>query len=543
MKPILADPAALKVEKILSKTDAITLVVRTSPAHALCPRCQKSSNKVHSRYLRTIADLPWQGVAVKLRLHTRKFFCLNQQCLQRIFCERLPKVVARYSRRTLRLNEALAIIGFALGGRAGARAARKLSMHSSRHTLLRRIRQSTLVQNPTPRVLGVDDWAFRRGQRYGTLLVDLEQRCPIDLLPDRDAETLACWLRANAGVEIISRDRSTSYADGPRAGAPSAIQVADRWHLLKNLGEAVERFLGNRHEFLRQAAAIITQSQLSSSSPVIEAEPVTMLSSRNSQQIERNRQKRHARYCEVLKLHREGVSMPGIAQMLKMGRRTVRKQIESNGFADHAPRPKRGSQLEKHTAYLHRRRAGGCDNALQLWREIAEQGYSGKAAMVRRYIMRLRKRMAGLTPDERERLLRSDTSFKTPSAKRARWWLIGKAEDLTAEQQLFIQQLCRLCPDAGQAQDLVQDSQKIVNGREAERLDGLLDAAEQSGVVELQGFATGLRKDRDCVEAALKHHWSNGQVEGQVNRLKMIKRQMYGRANFDLLRARVLHRA
>jgi transposase len=235
--------------------------------------------------------------------------------------------------------------------------------------------------------------------------------------------------------------------------------------------------------------------------------------------------------------------MLGIAQMLKMGRRTVRKQIESNGFADHAPRPKRGSQLEKYTAHLHRRWAEGCDNALQLWREIAEQGYSGKAAMVRRYVMRLRKRMAGLTLDERVRFLRSDTTFRSPSAKRARWWLIGNPCDLTAEQQSFIEQLCRLCPDAARAQDLAQGFQKMVNGREAEKLGGWIDAAEQSGLVELEGFAAGLRKDRDCVEAALKYPWSNGQVEGQVNRLKMIKRQMYGRASFELLRARVLHRA
>lgn len=543
MKTLLADPAAIKLERILSHPEAITLIVRTLQPQATCPRCQKASNKIHSYYQRKVADLPWQGIAVRLILKTRKFFCSNPSCEQRIFCERLPKVVARYGRCTLRLNEALAIFGFALGGRAGARAAVKLAMPGSRDTFLRRIRQSALMQHATPRVLGVDDWAFRRGQRYGTILVDLQQRRPIDLLSDREAETLASWLRANPGVEIISRDRSTSYADGSRAGAPSAIQVADRWHLLKNLGEAVERFLGNRHKFLHQAAAIITQAQLGSSSPVIEAEPVTMLSSRNSQQIEKNRQKRQAKYGEVIKLHREGVSMLGIAQMLKMGRRTVRKYIESNGLAEQAPRPKRGSQLEKYTAYLHRRWAEGCNNALQLWREIAERGYIGKAAMVRRYVMRLRKRMANLAPDERVRLLRSDMSFKTPSAKRARWWLIGSAEDLTAEQEAFIEQLCRLCPDVERTQDLAQDFQRMVNGREAEKLGGWLDATEQSGIVEMQGFASGLRKDRDCVEAALKHAWSNGQVEGQVNRLKMIKRQMYGRANFDLLRARVLHRA
>jgi len=205
---LLADPAAIRLECIRPELRSITLIVKTTSPQALCPRCAKASTRLHSRYIRTVADLPWHGVAARLQLHTRRFFCSTIDCPQRIFCERLPAVVARYARRTVRLSDALQLIGFALGGEAGARAAIKLGMSVSPDTLLRRIRQAALPTYPLPRVLGVDDWAFCRGQRYGTILVDLERHCRIDLLPDRQAETLCTWLSAHPSIEIISRDRA-----------------------------------------------------------------------------------------------------------------------------------------------------------------------------------------------------------------------------------------------------------------------------------------------------------------------------------------------
>ncbi len=427
----LADPAAIQLTKIISGVRLVTLVVKTSRRSARCPRCHYASTRVHSRYQRKVADLPWLGVAVRLELRTRRFRCANDLCPQSIFCEPLPAVVARYARRTARLNEALALIGFAIGGEAGARAACELGMTTSPDTLLRRIRQSTFKEYVTPHVLGVDDWAFRRGCRYGTILVDLERRRPVDLLPDRKAETLAAWLKAHPGVEVISRDRACAYSDGASAGAPEAIQVADRWHLLKNMGDTVQRVLDRKHAVLRQVAKTVTASPVVPEEDNAYLTPAirTMQLTLPEQAKLQSRERRLARYNEVLALWKQGVSLRCIARQLHLSRSTVKKLIRVGSFPEKAQPPPRRSIVDPYGDYLAARWASGCHTATVLWHEIQEQGFRGPYSAVCRYLARWWRINLPLQLQRRKRS-QPVTTIKTPSARRTMWLLLGDVAKL-----------------------------------------------------------------------------------------------------------------
>jgi transposase len=544
----LPGPTHLQLDRLISDRNGIILLVRTTRPEAACPLCGHVSTRVHSRYERTIHDLPWQGIAVRLRLSTRRFFCLNPDCERVIFTERLPALVAPYARRTKRLQEALYLIGYALGGEAGAQLAVSLGMTVSPDTLLRRIRETVAAPTPVPRVLGVDDWAFCKGHCYGTILVDLERRDLVDLLPDRSSESGAAWLKAHPNIELISRDRAEAYAVGARQGAPQAIQIADRWHLLKNLGDAVERFLMRHHSSVREAAKRAVSSLTSPEqdrTAINESLPrCSELVTQDARECAWRREQRLERYTQVIELFGKGLTINQIGETTGLDRKTVRKWIKANSFPERTARRRRARKLDSFVDYLRRRWDEGCHNVAQLRREITAQGYDGCSSVLRDYLAKWRARL----PEDQRRTSGPRRSrwpkLTVPSPRSARWLLLKDPDESDPRKegfhQRFLESLLEVCPEARRIRELAQRFWEMVRERRAGELRAWLMAVFQSKWPELESFAKGLIADKEAVMAALSYEWSNGPVEGQIHRLKLIKRSMYGRANFDLLRARVL---
>lgn len=379
-KTLLADPALLKIEKIVAEKSSLIIFTKSVQKQVRCPVCQYISVKQHSRYGRRLADLPWQGVAVKICLSMRRFFCTNDLCARKIFAERLPIVAADFARRTLRLNESLTALAFALGGEAGRRLGEKLGFLISADTLLRRIRQSADRLPETPRVLGIDDFAFLKRHNYGTILIDLETREPVDLLPDRESKTVSEWLKAHPGVEIVSRDRSMQYAEGITLGAPEAEQVADRWHLLKNVMDVLKEFL-NQHtaDFQKARQAIIERN----SKP---AETLKMPIDRRTKAKEQTRTTRLELYRKVQALKKDGGTQNEIVRRLGISKQYARRLIHAETFPERSVFPPRKTSVDIYADYLHRRWTEGCQNATHLWRELKEQGFPGALGAVTRYV-------------------------------------------------------------------------------------------------------------------------------------------------------------
>jgi transposase len=561
---LLPDPELVRVEYLTADRTSLTMVLAAGGERGICPDCQRPAERPHSRYHRTLAERPWNGIPVRIQLRSRRWFCDHPGCSRKIFTERLPGLAKRYARRTEQQARLLALIGYMLGGAAGSRAAWELGMPISGDTLLRWLKARGAFKGPAPRVLGVDDFALARGQRYGTILVDLERGEPIDLLSDRSAEGLAAWLEAHPGAEIISRDRGGSYAEGARKGAPDATQVADRFHLLKNLTEALGDVLAREHAALAAAAA---PPRSEGEDPEVPAPPRSKgedpepsgtaggapathdaaappeeppgaawdrRSQRERDQSALSRERRLALYKEVLSRHSEGLEVSEIARQLGLSRDTVRKYLQSEGFPERKERNTPPREIDQHAGYLRRRWEEGCHDHRQLWQELRERGYSGKPASVWRFINQWREP----GPRGRRRVARR-RGVAAPSPRRVVWWLLCPKR-CPAEETAFVARLEEESERVRLAHELVRDFFGLVRERQAEQLEAWVKRVEQSGLPDLVSFSRGLRRDWDAVVAGLSLPWSNGPVEGQINRVKLLKRQMYGRAGVSVLRGRVL---
>ncbi len=533
-------PSALQVRRVLPSPDGVTIEVTPRPTTAKCPTCGLASGYIHSGYRRVLSDLPWQGRPVTIRVAARRFRCPNRICSRQTFAERLDGVMALSSRRTGRLRDLQRHLALALGGEAGSRLAARLAIPASPDTLLRLAsRNEPTLSRAMPRVLGVDDWAWRRGHRYGTVLVNLETNEVVDLLPDREAATLATWLRNRPGVEIVARDRAGAYADGIRQGAPDAVQVADRWHLLRNLGDAV-RGLGDKHNAAAGRAAEHVRAHLCASAATAPLPPAPTIVTPKLTAAERasagSRARRQARFEEAARLRAAGASIRRIAAELGTERKTVRRWLRLG----HAPlwkQPSGDSILDPFIGFLTRRWNEGCRNAAQLWRELVQIGFRGRPSTVRHWLGKRRGRAVEQDGSAGARLL---PAWPVPRGYRLARLLMADTSRLNTEDQIFMTRLLDEVPALGVTIEWAKRLNALLRRKVVGDLDEILSAADGTMLAK---FAAGLRRDVAAISAALELPWTTSPVEGQISRLKMLKRTMYGRAGFKLLRARVLHAA
>jgi transposase len=532
-RTILPDAETLKLLHVCASSESITLAARTTSAEVRCPVCGTLSRRVHSRYVRMLADLPWQGIPVRVRLHVRRFFCDELSCQRAIFAERLPGVVAHYARRTERLEEVFTHVSFALGGEPGARLLRELGVVVSGDTLLKHIRSLTFEEAAVPRILSVDDFSFRRGRSWGTVLVDLERHRLVDILPDRSSETFASWLTQHSGVEVVSRDRSGEYADAVRRATPGAIQVADRFHLIKNLGDVVLRVFQRRSESLQSIPA-----------PGPHHLQLTRLRLDREPSRQQTRTQMRNLFRSIQALRQAGMNKSAIARFLGVHRHTVQKYAALESAPQRKPRVRKRSALAPYEDYILKRFADGCRNATQIHEEISEQGYPGAYKNVWRIIQYLKKceREGKPLPDSHPGLC----------ASQAKGILITRPEKRTEQERLTIERMKMVDHHVGKCCQLFEEFARLLREREDSAepdgddraraaLQQWMKEARESEIPELKAFTEKLVQDMDAVTAAMVWPYSQGQIEGRVNKLKLIKRSMYGRGKFDLLRQRVLY--
>ena len=501
---------------------AITVILQARRITARCPLCGRWSKRIHSRYERTLADLPWGMHAVTVRLRVRRLFCRNTRCARRIFAERLPDLALPWARRTRRLDARLTALGLALGGSVGVRLGAKLGLAASRNTLLRRVRQAPVPPAVTPSALGVDDWALRKRATYGTVLVDLERRCPVALLPDREADTLAAWLRAHPGVAVIARDRSGAYAKGARTGAPEAVQVADRFHLLQNLAEMLEVVFTIHAKHLRTVDQARREAMGRNGNLLL---PPAETQKRARLLAGARHERRKAQHEQVWTLHRQGWSGERIGLRLGISQRTVYRHLRSEAFPERRMRRDAGhSRIDPWQSVVMEHWNEGRRNGRTLLRELQRLGYRGCYGTLMHYLRRLKVPQGSTVPDRSRPVPVAVVPRRELTPRTAAWTVLRREEKRGAQDREMLAELRQYNPELDEAIALAEEFAALVRGRQPERLDPWLQRAQDGTVVSLRRFAKRLSADYKAVRAAVKLGWSNGPVEGQINRLKMLKR-------------------
>ncbi|NGO54784.1 ISL3 family transposase [Mesorhizobium camelthorni] len=524
------------------------VVSAAGPAFGICPDCSRRTRNRHGWFNRSLQDLPVQGKTVTVKLRLSRWRCARQNCERQTFTDRLPTIASPYARRTKRVAEIVGLLGHSTGGRPGERLMGRLGMPVSDDTILRQLKRDAAAAhcNSTIRVVGIDDWSWRRSWRYGTMIVDLERRSVVDILEDRSVTSAAQWLEQHPSVEIVSRDRCGLYAQAVRKGAPQARQVADRFHLMHNLRVAIEEQMSLSGR--ATGRALLPEQGIAGTQPDLDQPNAT-----------HRRRARHAHrqswqtvFDTLHALQKEGFSCSEIARRTGYGRRSIAKWLTYD-----APPDRRRAELKPTSplyfeAFLTQCWTDGNRCGRHLFHDIKHRGYTGSFSNLERLLASWRrasrssKGSAAPAPIICHQPARDAVPIRDPATGHVISPVVAAALCMKPRGMLTINQARKVdalkqgSHEFALMRSLAMRFRGILRGRELDKLDIWIDDAVNSGLVPIVRFARVLRRDISAVRNAVELPWSNGQAEGQINRLKTIKRAMYGRAGPELLRARML---
>ena len=523
----LALPSTFTVDRVERSTQGLVVSLHATTSTVSCPKCGTAGSRVHSRYSRTVADITCVGQRLILKLLVRKWVCPLDSCPQRIFAEPFPGLVCRYARMTERLIKALQSVGVTTNGADGACLSSSLAMPITAKTLIRRVLELELPQEGSVRIAGIDEWAWKKGSRYGTILVDLEQQRVAALLPERSVESSTAWFKKHSEVKIVSRDRGKIFRAAISAGAPQAKQIVDRFHLQKNFADALEKFFRHHKRLLKKVA-----HQLGGKTPL---PPDTPALKATQQERERRHAERVTRHKKIWELFRAGYSKGDIARIVGISPHSVYRALEQEQPPCRPHWRSAHHVVDPYVSYLTKRWNDGCHTALQLYEEVVAQGYTGSVRTMRRTVAQFRPN--GGKPVTKQMI----TLQKAPSPRNVALMIVRPAQKRTEAQTTFIDQLRKSDPTAATVCSLAQAFGSLLRNREGKLgLEQWKGAVRASGIAELRDFVGGLADDAEAVVNGCTESWSNGMVEGFVNKVKWIKRSSYGQAGFPLLQRRVL---
>jgi transposase len=533
--------AGLDVDSVEDTGEGLRIAARTRTASLGCRGCGQVSSRVHDRYVRWLRDLPCGGRPVEVALQVRRFRCPDPGCAVRTFAEQVAGLTAWYQRRTAGLRAWLEKTALALAGRAGSRLAAALGVTVSRHTLIRLVRALPDPETGPVSVLGVDDVAKRRGHSYATVLMDMDSHRLIDMLPDREAGTFADWLRAHPGTEVICRDRGGAYAAAAREAAPAAVQVADRFHLWQDLAGAVEKtVLACLAAMAPPPGADRPENPGAAASPGAPAEPDGF---RDIHGQERRLVARHReRYAAVQALRAQGCPIAEIARRLDLNRSTVRRFANAAGIDELLVKAtRRPAILDPFKPYLNQRWNQGITCAAALHAGIGARGWTGGVLTVERYLRQFR------TADGRDRKAKAKPQLTAPDTpplpkpRKITRWIMTRPDHLASDDAANLARLLDASPQLAAAAGHVRSFAAMMTRRQGLlALEDWLAAVEAGDQPALHSFARGIRRDQEAVTAGLALPYNSGALEGRNCKTKYLKRLMYGRANFDLLRKMAL---